>query len=177
MLTIPDRFAQLLEDNHKLSGMVQLALSTFEELFYWSKLPFFPDYTDHGKKHIQNVLNAADLLIAESAESTLTAEDITVLVISTLLHDAGMHISKDGFENLITSSHPLIEDLDGSSWRQLWEEFGREVRRFDGKTLVRLFGSSDAIRVPVLKKNLGMTKTYASLENSFVGIMQELRMK
>lgn len=41
-----------------------------------SKLPFFPDYTNHGRRHLETVLAIAERLIAERSRDAITAEDI-----------------------------------------------------------------------------------------------------
>src|SRR5690349_17359702 len=64
-------------------------------------LRFFPEFTDHGVKHIQGVLDATAELLTPEARELLTPQDVAVLTIGVLLHDAAMHLTADGFLALI----------------------------------------------------------------------------
>ena len=58
MLEIPLRFKQKLEKDSFLNGEVFKTVSVFSKIFEDNKLYFFPEYTDHGFKHINSVLKA-----------------------------------------------------------------------------------------------------------------------
>ena len=116
-------------------------------------MPFFPEYTDHSDKHVEEVLVTADAIITDAAHERLKPRDAGILVLAILLHDLGMHISEDGFASLISADQEVtIKRLDNKKWHELWEEFFSEAKRFDGKTLNRLFGSADPVRRPPADK-------------------------
>ena len=58
---------------------------------------FFPEYTDHNVSHFQAVLETAVDLATEKSLEILTDTDLVVLTTSVMLHDLGMHLTKDGF--------------------------------------------------------------------------------
>ena len=149
-MKIPTRLNELLSDNKQLHGAVTLAIASFEPWIKHSTLPFFPEYTKHDIEHIEAVLATASSLIRDEAWKALTPADAGVLTLATLLHDAAMHISEDGFVSLLdfprsTASTPDIKDRP---WNIVWEEFLGEASRFDGRKLIQLFGDSTPIRRP-----------------------------
>ena len=153
MIRLPSRLKGLLDKDDSLEAAVSGTLATVSPLVAHSHLPFFPEYTDHGIDHLQTVLQTADALIPDSSHSDLTAADAATLVLAILLHDLGMHLTESGFFTLIEpngqySARPLTPDLDPVTWPQMWEDFVAEAKRFDGRSLKRLFGDTDPIRRP-----------------------------
>lgn len=150
MIVIPVRLEELLQRERALHSYVEESVANFELLLKWSMLPFFPEFTDHGSQHLTDVLTTADALVSETAWALLSPKDAACLILSTLLHDAGMHLSVDGFLSLISPSQQAIvaPRIDRKRWEHLWEEFLSEARRFDGKRLVATFGTSEPITVP-----------------------------
>jgi molecular chaperone HtpG len=141
-IAIPPRLNDLLEMS-ELAPAVRLSIGDFEG---WIGDPgkglfFFPEYTDHGPRHISAVLAAAEGLIREEAWRHLTSEDAAVLVLSALLHDSAMHLTADGLLDLIQrSGPPAIPQLDSAGWSDLFSAFFLEARRWDQKTLHRILG-------------------------------------
>jgi molecular chaperone HtpG len=106
-------------------------------------LPFFPEYTDHGPRHIADVLRTIDGIIPDESLPYISPVDAGVLIVAVLLHDVGMHLTEDGFRSLIDSSDvPCALDVEG--WPALWERFLQEATRFSGKQLISLFRGSGA---------------------------------
>lgn len=150
LISLPLRLERILQEDPTLHGIVLQNFENFEPWLSGSGLPFFPEYTDHGPKHISAVLESATELITSGAAGVTSAADAAVLAIATLLHDAALHIREDGFIDLVTTGAPQILSVDEKSWPMLWQEFLMEARRFDGKALKRLFGDSQAVRMPPL---------------------------
>ncbi len=151
-MNIPPRLSRILAQNQRLDGAVKLSLSEFEPWFKGSHLPFFPEYTDHGVEHLEEVLVSASSLIRDEAWGILTPGDAAVLILSVLLHDCAMHLSEDSFVALVSSpagtrSLPLMRD---SPWNALWEGFLGEASRFDARKLISLFGDPKPVRRPPL---------------------------
>lgn len=151
MIRLPDHLADLLTSNRALESCVYTALENFG---YWlgasGKRPtFFPDYTDHSLQHVEEVLQTAVSLLREEAWEAFTASDAAVLVLSTLLHDSAMHLTREGFEVLIRPDTGWrgIGDFNDKPWSQLWTEFAAEVRRFDQRTLEDLFGDAEPVHI------------------------------
>lgn len=150
MIKIPTQLEQRLKNDPQLYAGVLATSQTLSEVLQHSKLPFFPDYTDHGINHIENVLLTADALILESSWTEFTPADAAVLIISVLLHDLALHLSEDGFKYLMEegSGEYTVPGLSDVPWKQLWQQFLSEARRMDGRQLTRLFGKPLAIRIP-----------------------------
>lgn len=108
MITIPDRLKTKLEKNPALCGAVYSSLSKLNPWFSDNKTVFFPEYTDHGITHLQEVINTADSLITDESWPSITANDAAAIITSTLLHDCAMHLSEDGFYSLINKKYPLV---------------------------------------------------------------------
>src|SRR5438270_9931236 len=114
MIVIPSRLDKVLQLDRRLFSSVQTAISTFEPILQWSKLPFFPEYTDHGEKHLSEVLRTADALIAERSRGLITPIDTCLLILAVLLHDLGMHLNEYGFLSLISPSRTkMVHGIDG----------------------------------------------------------------
>lgn len=128
-----------------------------------NKLPFFPDYTDHGIDHINSLLKTELELVPkgvweqstrESDPRLLCAEDAAVIIGSALLHDIGMHLRPAGFLELISKDsrfRPLPwfkQSHEGHAadraWHELWEDFRREARQFNDRDLTNIIGKESA---------------------------------
>ena len=100
-LRIPKRLTDTLTLSSSLYGAVLSSLAELEPWIADNKLPFFPEYTDHGPDHINQVFVTAEALIRDEAWEVLTPEDAAVLVLAILLHDCAMHLRIDGFIALL----------------------------------------------------------------------------
>ncbi|MBF0415583.1 MAG: hypothetical protein HQL79_07425 [Magnetococcales bacterium] len=148
-MKIPDKIKSCLELGQSQLQHVQAAIEQFAPWIN-TTLPLFPEYTDHGPRHVEDVLNSAVGLISETAWKKLSSADAMVLTLSVLLHDCAMHLTEDGFVSLVNpeSIWKPLDGFDDKPWNQLWSEFFMEAHRFDARTLNRLFGNSDPVRDP-----------------------------
>jgi hypothetical protein len=149
MLDIPKRTKDLLESNQNYSSFVFSCISNIGEWLRDNKTVFFPEYTDHGLVHLNEVLLTADSIISDESWTQLSAQDAAALIVSVLLHDCALHISEDGFYALISDKFPAIKSryLDKEvEWSALWSEFIQEAKRFDAKKLVSLFNDDNPVR-------------------------------
>ena len=151
-MKLPERLATLLEKNQSLDGVVKTAISRFEPWIKHSHLPFFPEYTDHGLDHFEQVLATASSLIRDAAWNVLTPADAAVTILSVLLHDCAMHLTKDGFVAMLHDPwrDRAFSDMGDTPWHVAWEEFLSESARFDGRKLQSLFGDLAPARRPPL---------------------------
>ena len=119
---------------------------------------FFPEYTFHGKKHINNILEISTKLIPENNE--LTARDVAIYISAVMVHDIGMFITSAGFEKLLLKKEPYkkIKYLDDNSWSELWEEYGKKLRRYTSKQLLRSFGTNQNLKIPSEIKRDNLTE-------------------
>lgn len=100
-ISYPPLFSKKLSRNLEIRSAVDATLVDFDSWFQDSKLPFFPDYTDHGVIHVSEVLETAANLIRPSAQALFSAEDAAILILAALLHDAALHLSEAAFRELI----------------------------------------------------------------------------
>src|SRR5579862_5209256 len=135
----PEFLHEKLNTDPAIRASVDSTLSSVAALLQISKLPFFPDYTEHGTQHLTSVLATADKLIGARARQLFTPEDAAVLIFSVILHDLALHLSEAGFMSLL---NPAVGLDDGKSeqWRELWGEFLSIARHWDDHKLVELFG-------------------------------------
>lgn len=166
---IPSRLENLLTGDKSLQGSVLLSTQAFEPILKDNKMPFFPEYTDHGIEHVESVMRTADALISDGAWDQVSAADAAVLVLACLLHDIAMHLSEDGFVSLVSpsASSPTPVWKGDRPWQDLWLDFLGEASRFDGRKLVSLFGDSDPVTRPPLQPDK-MTKRDRLLIGEFL---------
>jgi molecular chaperone HtpG len=151
MISLPSLFADVLSRNEQLHQSVRHTFNLFEPWLEQSGMPFFPGYTDHSPRHINDVLETAASLISDKSRPLLGPEDIAVLCISILLHDCGMHLTHDGFRALVlTPQEPVVSGLGDESWGTLWTQFLCETSRFNEEKLTAIFGSSEPYRIDLL---------------------------
>lgn len=151
MIQLPDLFEAKLATAPVLASNVKKSFDLFEPWLEQSGMPFFPGFTDHSPRHINDVLRTAASLISDASRELLSPEDVAVLCMAILLHDCGMHLTKDGFRALVTSSNgPIISGLGDLPWRQMWKDFLSEAHRFGQDKLIAIFGNSELILVEQL---------------------------
>jgi len=162
LIELPITLKQLLEDTDLQAPILTLS-NKVGEILADNKLPFFPDYTDHGTDHINCVLKSEVELIPKEvwAGSTKDSDprllcdaDAAVIIGATLLHDIAMHLRPEGFRELVSKDsrfqplHWFKESHEGHSadqpWQELWEGYVREARRFSDRDLAIIIGEESA---------------------------------
>jgi molecular chaperone HtpG len=131
--------------------VVHKALENFSDWFRSSRLPFFPDYTDHGIQHIEQVLATAVNLIPEQARNYFSGADATALILAVLLHDSALHLTDAGVWQLIkdpAAPYKSVAPFDHKGWAQTWDEFMFLARRWDDTKLALVFGSTEPGGLP-----------------------------
>jgi len=143
-LRYPKFLESTLGTSHRWRSAVDGTISDFDDWLRDSKLPFFPDYTDHGTDHLNKVMLTASELIREDAKPFFSTADAAILILSILLHDSAMHISESGFFQLIKGSAKdwRIEGFDSERWPNIWDEFLFAAKRWDDRTLVDVIGET-----------------------------------
>jgi hypothetical protein len=133
------------------------------EILADNKLPFFPDYTDHGIVHVNRVLKAEVELVPkgvwekskeDSDPQLLCDVDAAIIIGATILHDIAMHLHPEGFKELIhkESRFKPLKWFDQNKtsytadipWFELWENYTREARRFSERQLSSIIGEKSA---------------------------------
>lgn len=142
LLDYPPLFAEKLRANTMMRAAVDSSLGIVADVLQVSKLPFFPDYTDHGIQHLTALLGIAEKLIAARSRDVFTPEDTAVLILSVLLHDLALHLSEAGFKSLLHSQKDLGASKS-NDWEGAWLEFLSVARHWDDRKLAELFGADD----------------------------------
>lgn len=146
-MDIPDEIKRAVDGNSRLSALINNAITVCKDIIS-TKPEFFPEYTDHGPDHSTEVLNTAIDILTSETVNAMSPEDYTVLALSVLFHDCGMHMTGDSFVSLISENNHETTILDDKTWKQLWNDFLLEVKRFDGKQNCRVFGSPEPAEEP-----------------------------
>ena len=147
-LALPPLLRRNLDDCRYGGAALQACQNVLAHWIDRNDLFFFPEFTDHGREHVETVLQTAASLISEPAAQLLAPADGAVLVLATLLHDIAMHLTADGFLALLDRDRrrERITDLDDTPWPELFDRFYAEARNWDGRTLYRILG--DAAKPP-----------------------------
>ncbi len=158
MITFPQPLEVLLNGSD-LQPEIRKYANLVGKILVDNKLPFFPDYTDHGIDHINQVLAAEiDLVPPEVWEKStkdarprlLCDVDAVVIIGATLLHDLAMHLREDGFLELVGENSrfkplPWFKDAQKTPkadrpWHELWLDYQSEAKRFSDKALGNIIG-------------------------------------
>lgn len=141
-IKIPNKFEEKLSGDY--SSYIENSISDFSAIYNHNKLEFFPEFTDHGIEHIEDVLMTASNLISDETYKFLSEKDIAVLIMSVILHDFGMHISSEGIKKIFSTEYDefRISSFDTKTWKEEWVEFLYEAKRFNDEQLINIFGSS-----------------------------------
>ena len=103
LFVIPKYFDALLDAEADDRRRTEFAMAACSSVLKNSRTPFFPEFTDHSYDHINQVLRAAASLVPDEVISlgVLTSTDASFLSVGVLLHDLAMHLTPDGFAQLI----------------------------------------------------------------------------
>lgn len=164
-ITIPERLQETLHADYVYESYIQRFLGNVEPLL--SKDPyFFPEYTIHGVPHINAVLHHADKLIPDESMEVLTSRDAALLIASVIIHDMGMFMNVYGVQKLLTGNRSAKKSpwLDEYVWKNEWDGYIREIRRYPEEKLLYHFGVSRDIEEPDLTKGC-----FSDLDRLIVG--------
>lgn len=145
-IAVPKKTHALLKKDQRLSGSIESAASTIAPWFYDNKLTFFPDYTDHGISHINNVLASIENQITDLSWEIISPADAAAIVSSVIYHDCAMHLTTDGFNHLVSADYksPISSfQKPEENWAILFKKFLHESARWDGTKLIDIFGDTD----------------------------------
>jgi len=146
---LPKDLKELIEQSPDWSGFVIDSYGVVENqrLIVAEAPHFFPEYTEHGCRHVIDVLATAWALVPKDCrDDGFTAADGGGLALSVLLHDLAMHLSEHGVLSLISENSrwkPLPGWKKDRPWAELWDSFLAEARRFDAAKRRNLFGDAD----------------------------------
>lgn len=116
--------------------------ATLREQLYDGIAAAQPNLTDHGIRHVDNVLFNALRLLGDGRTQLLTGRELYCLGMSILFHDAGNLIDRDSHRDWISSLHDNVRGKDGS----LLRERTLITRAARAHTGTALDGSTDTLR-------------------------------
>lgn len=145
IIQVPEKLKAILDQNEKLSVQVREIAIPFSDILKTNDLPFFKEYTDHGIKHIENTLQYAENLIADETFQYLTPEEVSVMLLSIVLHDIGMYTNAEMFKNMIDGKYDNLVDLfpNGQTWKELWKDFLYDSQYWGIEKKNNVFGNPD----------------------------------
>ncbi len=155
-MDIPIKLEEILKCDQEKHGIVLKTISDFEKILKANNMEFFPDYTDHGINHVENVLFSIQSLITEDSFELLNSMDITIIILATVAHDIGMHISHPGFLKLINGHYDIIRinKFDKLDWKSDWNLFINEAKKFNQKQKINLWGDKNVNIIEPPETNL-----------------------
>lgn len=158
MIHIPKRTRESLEKNQKYHAFVMTCISNISPWLSDNKTIFFPEYTDHGLNHLNEVLLTVDSIISDTSWNHITSQDAAAIIVSVLLHDCAMHLTEDGFYTLIQDKMTEVESRycdKERRWSEVWHDFFSEAKRFDAAKLRLIFGDDTPVKnIPTNKLDL-----------------------
>lgn len=145
-LILPPLLEEKLSEDRLIRSVVDDYVHEFSAWFDDSKTPFFPDFTNHGIQHVENVLGTAVTLISAESVDLFSANDASILILATLFHDCAMHLSEAGVFELIYGDFQkhFIPPFDHYPWRETWDRFLFTALRWDDAKLIEVVGADEA---------------------------------
>ena len=173
MIVLPKKLEAILQKDQRLHTMFLGIIAPFSDILTENKLFFFSEYTDHGIKHIENTLQYTENLIAEDTFLHLTAKEAGVILLSTVLHDIGMHTNAEMFKNMIEGKYDNLVGLfpEEKTWKRLWKDFLYDSQYWGDEKKKNVFGNPDYnIRTPNLSDLQSLTDYDKKLIGEFIRI-------
>lgn len=168
IIALPSKLKAILNKNEELETILFNSLIPFSHILKENKLYFFPEYTDHGIKHIECVLESIENLISDNTISTLSASDVGILLVSTVLHDIGMHTSPEMFKNMIDGVYDNIDRnlFKDKTWRILWQEYLKDFKYWSAEKKNNVLGNEDYVITSMSLDDLQRLNEY---DKKFIG--------
>jgi hypothetical protein len=136
-IVIPKRFRDQLS-----AGSYVHTLCSNAEILYDLPVTYFSEYTLHEESHVKAVLDFAEKLIPQKTQ--LSEDAVAMLVAAIVVHDLGMFLQYDGLQELLFGAYAdrKTEHLDKLTWREAWQAFYSDARRWGDRQLIEVFGNS-----------------------------------
>lgn len=184
IISLPQKLKKILDKDQNFSVKIFGIVEPFSDILKKNDLFLFPEYTDHGIKHIENTLKYAENLIAEDTfpelksdeddnSSKLTPKEVGVMLLSVVLHDIGMHTNAEMFKNMIEGKYDNLVDhfTDGKTWKEIWQDFLYDSQYWGEEKKNIVFGKPDYnIKEPDLSDLQALSMYDRKLIGEFVRI-------
>ena len=170
-INLPEFFEDRLKTDREMRSYVDMLVVDFDKWLNCSRLPFFPDYTDHGPEHLSCILATVSGLVVDRACRYVTSADVAVLTIATLFHDSAMHLSETGFRTLVNdeSKNKSIPGFKDCSWRDAWDEYLFRARRWTLAVKRNVFGNGFASTYEIVKDPFQNFDNLCDVDRKLIG--------
>ncbi|MEE1899666.1 ATP-binding protein [Flavobacterium rakeshii] len=125
LTTKAEKLAEKAENLKAFSGLKLLHIKKQVEkiLNQIGRDGIFDEYTKHDISHINYMLKSLDWIIPKETQNKLTSSDWLIIVLSIYLHDLGMLVTKDEFNNREKSAFPsfkndILEGIYGLDYKE-----------------------------------------------------------
>jgi hypothetical protein len=167
IIALPTRLEQVLDGDQIFANKIWSAISPFSDILKANQLYFFPEYTDHGIKHIENTLTYVENLISEDTFAKLTPKEVGIIVLSVVLHDIGMHTNAEMFRNMIEGRYDSCSNLFGKkTWKEIWEMYIEDSKYWNQDKKENVFGEPDHI---IERPDLSDLQKLNEYDKKFIG--------
>ena len=168
-IRIPAFLAERLT-GHTHSRLVDTTLASFSDWIGRNDTIFFRDYTDHGIKHLEDILETSSNLITKAAADRFTGEDAATLICSVVLHDCALHLQEQSFIALITDAKDWrnASEFEDERWSVLWSRYISEASRLNQTQLIELFGVQAPVDPPKIHEPDSWTPSQHLLIGEFL---------
>ena len=140
-ILIPNSFEKLLREDESIHNLIYRSKLILERIIKEYHCFFFPEYTNHGILHINQLLNKVESIIHEDAYKSLDPKNIGIMIVSCFLHDVGMNLGIAHFNKMIESSE-IICTWDTKSFQELWYDYKLESLKWTTEQRINIIGSN-----------------------------------
>lgn len=140
MINLPGRLKNRLDN--VWSSNVNIVIKKIEDLYITTPY-FFEEYTNHGIKHINTILDILDKLVSDSSLENITEKELGIGIISLILHDVGMFVSYNGFKQLLEDECFYADLEKKKNFKEIWQEYLFDLKYYSEKQLISKFGTAD----------------------------------
>ena len=157
MQITPARFLDIIYADKTFTRSILDIEDKIEQIISKQPPVFFGQYTDHGISHFRDTLKMALHLVCidemeckpgqKAVIEYLSPLNVFILSAAVLFHDLGMHIHFNGFKQLINGFYDdvRVEFFNDLTWKEEWENFMIEAKRFSGRERINLFGDEQVV--------------------------------
>lgn len=142
MINLPSRLKNKLEKDNIWYSNINIVIKNVEDLYITTPY-FFEEYTNHGIKHINTIVEILDKLISDSSLENITEKELGICIISLVLHDIGMFVSYNGFKQLLEDEYFYADLEKKRSFKENWQEYLFDLKNYSEKQLMSKFGTTD----------------------------------
>ncbi|MDR0865014.1 MAG: ATP-binding protein [Candidatus Symbiothrix sp.] len=144
---IPQSFRKKFNDNPDLEAVTRSTIREFSLILQLNEKSFFSEYTDHGIKHVEDVLNCSLKLIEKTTFNKLSTKDIAVLIMSAVLHDIAMQLPISTFKKMLMGEYDSVLNrfFDDKTWFSLWKDYILETKHYSSYQKKNYFGDESYI--------------------------------